>query len=207
MSDLESKSRATANGGLNLAAAVRHRQTQPLLPKEPAVPDTRTTIPERLLRVSPVLTGLALLLLASVAGDILAGALGSTAIGAPRRFGLLGSTAAAAPQVLVAVALLLVAGWLADSRGILRLAAVVALAYGIIAIVIAPLFALDWLQVRRTVPQDRVRGFDLSSGKTVVFSVATGLALVWSGVRGWLASPEAKSARREVGEGLVVGRD
>ena len=74
-------------------------------------------------------------------------------------------------------------------------------------IVLVPLFALDFLTVRRQVNQEMLHSFDIAAMKTGATAFVLALLLAWAGVLAFKASVKEESARKSKGQGLVVGQE
>ena len=156
----------------------------------------------------PGLIAVLVVALVSTLADVVVSALVSQAIGAQYRFQVLGLLLASIPQVAVDLALIAAIGTLAGQRAAVRGAAIAAVLLGGITILVAPFFALDFLQSRRLVPQNNLKGFTLAGLKAGGFGGFFALMMIWIGVRGVQASPRtADTDKRLDGRGLVVGQE
>lgn len=110
-------------------------------------------------------------------------------------------------QITLFVALFMVLGSLADHRATVRVAAVAAVVFGALYLVIIPFFALDFVVARRLIAVNVRHGFDVQTAKTVAYVGVLSIALLWCGVLGIRRTPKPDASKpREAGEGLVVGQ-
>jgi hypothetical protein len=111
-----------------------------------------------------------------------------------------------APQLTLIVVILAAVAVVGALRGALRGTAVFAFACAAMLILIMPFFALDFLTVRRLVPEANKRHADYQMLKAVVAGGVFAVMLLWMGWRGWQLSAKAPTGVRAPGEGLVVGQ-
>lgn len=113
------------------------------------------------------------------------------------------------PQLSLLLGLIAVVGVFGGSRGAVRSAAIAAVALAILLLVLTPLFGLDVLEIRRQVPVDSRRSFDLVTLKTAGFSVLFALADLWTGRRGLLVSKkdDDEDRRGTAERGVLVAQD
>lgn len=123
------------------------------------------------------------------------------------RFRAFGMYLAAMPQMALILAVIIGVGLHTAHRGAVRAASILALLLAVIALPLLAFFALDFIQMRRIVPLDSRRTFDLAAMKTGFFAGLFGLVLIWVGFRAFQASVLEKSERRSKGQGLVVGQE
>ena len=88
--------------------------------------------------------------------------LSSQAVGPQYRFQVMGLLFASASQFAVLLALIAAVGTLGGYRAAVRGAAVAAIGFGALLIVLLPFYALDFLQSRRMVNQNNLKGFTLA---------------------------------------------
>lgn len=122
------------------------------------------------------------------------------------RFQTYGTLLAALPQLALLLAAISAVGIITGSRQAVRGAAIAAIFLAVVALVLLPFFALDFLEMRRLVTLDRKHTFDMATMKTGLFGGFFVLALGYLGWMGWPASVNEKSTERKQGEGLVVGQ-
>lgn len=122
------------------------------------------------------------------------------------RFQVFGTVLAALPQLALLLASIAGVGILAGHRLAVRGAAVAALLLAVVSLVLLPLFALDFLEMRRLIPIDRKATFDMAAMKTGLFGGLFMLVLAYLGFRGWPASAKEDTTQRKEGQGLVVGQ-
>ncbi len=126
------------------------------------------------------------------------------------RFQLFGLLLAAAPQVVTVLVLTATTALLGGYRFGLRVSAVIAVATAVLYVVLVPLFALDFLTVRRQVNQGALHGFDMAAMKTGATAFLLALLLLWMAVLAFRAAVNEEAAGgkpRTKGQGLVVGQD
>ncbi|MES2124536.1 MAG: hypothetical protein V4503_07575, partial [Gemmatimonadota bacterium] len=82
------------------------------------------------------------------------------------RFQFFGLLLAAGPQIAALLALTATVSLFGGYRIGLRIAAAIAIVVGALFVILVPLFALDFLTVRRQVNQDMLHGFDMAAMKT-----------------------------------------
>lgn len=110
-------------------------------------------------------------------------------------------------QMGLFVALFMLVGTLADHRLTVRLAAVAAVVFGVLYLIIIPFFALDFVVARRLIAVNARSGFDIQTAKIVAYVGVLSIGLLWCGYRGIRSTPKPDQDRkRELGEGLVVGQ-
>lgn len=153
-----------------------------------------------------------LLLLAAVALspllDVLVAALPLSTGEVRWRFQIFGAYLAALPQLAFLLAVIMAVGIMSGHRRAVRAAALAALVLTLVAVPLLPIFALDFLEMRRLVALDRKATFDLAAMKTGAFGGVLVLALAHLGWRGFTSSaPDKNAGRRVEGSGLVVGQD
>jgi hypothetical protein len=126
------------------------------------------------------------------------------------RFQIFGLLLAAGPQVTALLVLTAATSLFGGYRLGLRIAAGLSVAAAALYIVLTPLFALDFLTMRRQVNQEALHGFDWAAMKTGATAFLLGILLVWMAVLAFRAAvnEEAGSGKpRTKGQGLVVGQD
>ena len=75
-------------------------------------------------------------------------------------------------------------------------------------IVLLPFYTLDFLQSRRMVPQNNLKGFTLAGMKTGAFAAWFAVMLLWAGWRAFQASRRSEETEKGMkGQGLVVGQE
>ncbi len=160
-------------------------------------------------RAQAVITAVLVVLLVvtlSPIADVLVPAL-PVATGEVRwRFQVFGTLLAALPQLALLLAAIAAVGILAGHRRAVRGAAMAALVLAVVALVLLPFFALDFLEMRRLVPLDRKGTFDMATMKTGLFGGFFVLVLGHLGWMGWQASVKEAANERKEGQGLVVGQ-
>ena len=169
---------------------------------------------------APLLSGRSQLLFPSIVGvltvailssivDLLVNDLSSQAVGPQFRFQVMGLLFASASQFAVLLALIAAVGTVGGYRAAVRGAALAAIGFGALLIVLLPFYALDFLQSRRMVNQNNLKGFTLAGEKTGAFAGLIALMLLWVGWRAFAASrrTEEKVEQRVKGRGLVVGQE
>ncbi|MES2304375.1 MAG: hypothetical protein V4558_02670 [Gemmatimonadota bacterium] len=123
------------------------------------------------------------------------------------RFQIYGLLLAAGPQVAMLLAVIAAIALFGGYRIGVRIAALFALVMAVLFAFLVPFFALDFLQVRRQVNQEMIKGFDMASMKTGAMGFLLALLLAWAG---WLALKasvkEEGSGRKQKGDGLIVGQ-
>ncbi|HEY4171461.1 MAG TPA: hypothetical protein VGM42_00420 [Rhodopila sp.] len=140
--------------------------------------------------------------------DLVVSYMASQAVGVQYRFQVMGLLFASAIQFAVLLALIAAVGTLGGYRTAVRGAAIAAFAFGALLIILVPFYALDFLQSRRIVSQNNLKGFTLAGEKTGAFAGLIGLMLLWVGWRAFAASrrTDEKVEQRAKGQGLVVGQ-
>lgn len=125
------------------------------------------------------------------------------------RFQTINLFLSAGPQLSLVLGIIAVTGIFGGYRVAVRGAALGALVLAVLLIVLTPLFALDVLEIRRQVPVDNKRTFDLVTMKTAAFSIAFAVADFWAGRRGLkVSSRESGEAMRETaGRGTLVASE
>lgn len=113
------------------------------------------------------------------------------------------------PQLSLMLGFIAAVGVFGGFRGVVRGAAIAAIILAILLLVLTPLFGLDVLEMRRQVPVDTKRTFDLVTLKTAGFSVLFALADLWVGRRGILVSKKDDDAERRgtTERGVLVGQE
>lgn len=168
-----------------------------------------SSIPSSRFRVLlPLAMGLLVLVSVSSLVDIMVGSL-PTAFGDIRwRYQLMFSLLSSGTQVALFVALFMILGALADYRIAVRGAAIAAVAFGVLYLVILPFYSLDFVVARRLIQVNSRHAFDMTWAKTTGYMVVLTLVMIWAGVRGFLNSTnlDPGGKKREVGEGLIVGQ-
>lgn len=156
----------------------------------------------------PVAIGLLVLVALSSIADLLVASL-PTDFGDIRwRYQLMFSILSSGTQIALFIALLMITGTLADERLAVRGAAIAALVFGALYLVILPFYGLDFVVARRMVPVANRHSFDMTWGKTTVYVAVLTVGMIWAGVKGFKASAklDLTGKKREVGEGLIVGQ-
>lgn len=123
------------------------------------------------------------------------------------RFQLFGLLLAAGPQVASLLVVTAATSLFGGYRLGVRVAAILSVLSAVLFIVLVPLFALDFLTVRRQVNQEMLHGFDIAAMKTGATAFVLALLLAWAGVLAFKASVKEESARKSKGQGLVVGQE
>lgn len=124
------------------------------------------------------------------------------------RFQLFGLLLAAAPQVVLMLVVTAATALFGGYRLGVRIAAIFAMVSAVLFVVLVPLFALDFLTVRRQVNQEMLHGFDMAAMKTGATAFLLGLLLAWAGVLAFKVSvKEESTGRKTKGQGLVVGQE
>ncbi|MGH7584124.1 MAG: hypothetical protein ACREL5_12945 [Gemmatimonadales bacterium] len=112
----------------------------------------------------------------------------------------------AAPQVSVALALLVAVAMFSGFRRPVRIVGFVFLVMAVLVAVIALLDLLDSLQVRSIVAQDRMRAFEINAAETVILGAILVPLLFWAGRRALDAGKLDEITEKDRGQrGLVVG--
>jgi hypothetical protein len=156
----------------------------------------------------PTIVGIFIVAILSAVVDLGVAALATPAVGPQFRFQVVGLLFASASQFTVLLALIAVVGTLGGPRLAVRGAALAALAFGGLLIVLLPFYALDFLQSRRMVPQNNLKGFTLAGMKTGAFAAWFAVMLLWAGWRAFQASRGTdETEKRMKGQGLVVGQE
>ncbi|MEP6591355.1 MAG: hypothetical protein ABJC19_09245 [Gemmatimonadota bacterium] len=124
------------------------------------------------------------------------------------RFQFYGLLLASAPQVATLLAVTAAVSLFGGYRLGLRIAALLAVVVGAIMVILVPLFALDFLTVRRQVNQDLLHGFDMAAMKTGATAFLLALLMIWVAVLAFKASAKDEATPRKTkGQGLVVGQE
>jgi hypothetical protein len=111
------------------------------------------------------------------------------------------------PQLVVLLGIITTIGVLLGNRRVVRGAAIAFAIVFAAHVVLVPTFALDFLQVRHTVPVSRAAVVKMASLKAIGFGLLIIVMSGWAALRGWQASAnEGAGPRRQKGEGLVVGQ-
>jgi hypothetical protein len=111
------------------------------------------------------------------------------------------------PQTVILLVLIALFGVLLGNRLVVRSTAVALGLVAALSIVILPLYVMDFLQVHRMIPQDQKTALNGAVLKSTIFTFLIFAGGGWASLRGWQASePADVTARREMGEGLVVGQ-
>ena len=111
----------------------------------------------------------------------------------------------AVPQIAMELALIAAVGLFAHRYRAVRVASMLALLLAILTVPALILNWLDMLQVRRLVPLERVRAFDLNALQTSGLALLTVPLLVWMSVRGFQAG--TKTPEPGIGDVIVIGKD
>lgn len=156
----------------------------------------------------PALIAVLVVAIISAFADIVVTAMATQAVSAQYRFQVIGLLFASTPQIAVELALIAALGTLGGQRGAVRGAAIAAVLLGAMVIALVPFFTLDFLQSRRLVPQNNLKGFTLAGLKAEGFAGWFSLMMLWAGIRGVQASPRPDETEKRVqGQGLVVGQE
>ena len=124
------------------------------------------------------------------------------------RFQVFGLLLAAGPQVAMLLVVMAATSLFGGYRLGVRISAVLSVVAAALYVVLVPLFALDFLTVRRQVNQEALRSFDMAAMKTGATAFLLALLLAWAGVLAFKASVnEEAGGRKTKGQGLVVGQD
>lgn len=124
------------------------------------------------------------------------------------RFQVFGLVLAAGPQVAMLLAVIAAIALFGGYRVGVRIAAIIAMVVAAVFVILVPLFALDFMQVRRQVNQEMIKGFDMAAMKTGVMAFILALLLAWAAVLAFKASvKEETSGRKQKGGGLIVGQE
>jgi hypothetical protein len=124
------------------------------------------------------------------------------------RFQVFGLVLAAGPQVAMMLAVIAAIALFGGYRLGVRIAAIIAMVVAVVFVILVPLFALDFMQVRRQVNQEMIKGFDMAAMKTGVMAFILALLLAWAAVLAFKASvKEETSGRKQKGGGLIVGQE
>lgn len=126
------------------------------------------------------------------------------------RFQVFGLLLAAAPQVALLLVLTAATSLFGGYRLGLRIAAGLSVVAAVIYVILTPLFALDFLTMRRQVNQTALAGFDTAAIKTGATAFLLALLLIWMATLAFKAAVNEDAAPgkpRVKGQGLVVGQD
>jgi hypothetical protein len=166
------------------------------------------TINPKLRDLLPLVLGLLLLVSLSSATDMLI-AMFPMDFGDIRwRYSLLSTILTSATQTGLFIALFMAIGALSDRRMVVRVAALVAIAFGAIYLITLPFFGLDFVVARRLIAVNARHNFDMQWVKTTGYVAVLSIALLWCGIKGFRGTPNLHVAGkpREAGEGLIVGQ-
>jgi hypothetical protein len=157
--------------------------------------------------VFPAIIGILTVAILSAVSDLVVAALAIPAIGSQYGFQVMGLLFASASQFSVLLALIAAVGTLGGQRLAVRGAALAALAFGALLIVLVPFYTLDFLESRRMVTQSNLKGFTLAGVKTGAFAAWFAVLLLWAGLRALQGSRRGEDAEKYKGHGLVVGQE
>lgn len=165
------------------------------------------TVSASALALVPGVVVLLAILVLSAIGDVLVATMPFAFDEAQWRFRAFGSVLAQAPQLTLIVLVFLLAGVVGIYRPALRIGALLGMVLAVLFVILVPFFALDFLQLRRMVAVAARDRYDLAAMKTAAMAAVFAPFLFWMGWRAWVAARNPKdSARREKGDGLVVGQ-
>lgn len=124
------------------------------------------------------------------------------------RFQIFGLVLAAGPQVSMLLAMIASVSLFGGYRLGVRIAAIFGMIVAVLLVLLVPFFALDFMQVRRQINQEMLKGFDMAAMKTGALAFVLGLLLAWAALLAFKASvKEEGSGRKQKGEGLIVGQE
>ena len=170
---------------------------------------TGTTLSEKAQALIPALVTLLVVATLSPFADVILPRMPLRLGEVQARFQVFGLLLAAGPQVAALLVLTAATSLFGGYRLGLRIAAVLSLVAGAMYVVMVPLFALDFLTVRRQVNQDALGGFDMAAMKTGATAFLMALLLILIAVLAMKAAvnEEAGAGKpRTKGQGLVVGQ-
>jgi hypothetical protein len=124
------------------------------------------------------------------------------------RFGVAGQLLGASQQIAFILMILIFVALYGGQYRTMRWASLLAILIGVIVLATVPAFALDFLTERHLQPQNVIDAYTRKMIGLGFFAFILGLAMIWGGRLGFLASAtEGKDAPRVSGQGLIVGQD
>ncbi|MEO5800154.1 MAG: hypothetical protein ABIZ70_15100 [Gemmatimonadales bacterium] len=169
---------------------------------------TGTTLSARAQTLIPALVTILVVAALSPIGDVILPRMPLQLSEVQPRFQIFGLLLAAGPQVAMLLAVIAAIALFGGYRIGVRIAAIFALVMAVVYVPLVMLFALDFLQVRRQVNQEMIKGFDIAAMKTGATGFLLALLLAWAG---WLALKasvkDETTGRKQKGDGLIVGQE
>jgi hypothetical protein len=110
----------------------------------------------------------------------------------------------AAPQLAAELVLISAIGLYAGGWKAIRRVALVALVLGVALVPLLLFNALDVIQVRHVVPEDRQAAYDMNAAQTLLMGALMVPALLWAGYRGMRVGRGNSSEAITADDGLVV---
>lgn len=124
------------------------------------------------------------------------------------RYQALATFLRSAPQFAFLLVVIAYAAVYGGQYTIVRRAGIAMLAGAAVLLLALPLFALDFMKIRRGQPSETIARFTLEGMRLAATSGALALMLFWAGRRGLAAAENDRGPRRRMaGEGLIVGQD
>jgi hypothetical protein len=123
------------------------------------------------------------------------------------RFGTVGLLAGFILTPLLGMLVAVAAAAIRGDRVFQRFVALLNLALALVLSVMFVVFALDWLQVRTTIPPSGHGTIDVGSVKALVRYAGVALALAWLGVMGWRVSRQSGGRSRRAKAPLIRQAD
>lgn len=112
----------------------------------------------------------------------------------------------AAPQWALILLVVLALGSLAERPGALKAGALLCFVLAAALVVALPLFALDFLTMRKLQPQTRIPSFQRAGFKLAGIGALLVPVLFWGGVRGLRAARKESLSAESAGPALVIGQ-
>lgn len=144
--------------------------------------------------------GVAVLMLAVAAADVLGRILPLRLDQAPWRLGVVGVVTLSLPTMLLAVLVAALAAWRLEHRRVLRTIAILAAASSVLLVLVLPFFALDVIELRRLVQPDGRASFHATMARAALTVLAAAAVAAWVAFAAWKAA-----GRRPAAEGRSRG--
>ncbi len=122
------------------------------------------------------------------------------------RYGSIGLLAGFLLTPLLGFLMAMVAAAILDHRIVLRVISIVGLLTGAFLLLAVPLFSLDALQLRGTVPSDASSLYDVGSLKAFIKQLTIGVAFGWLGWAGIRATKDSGRKKRQTSPPLARSR-
>ena len=122
------------------------------------------------------------------------------------RYGSVGLLAGFLLTPLLGFLMAMLAAAVLDHRIVLRVLSILGLVTGAVLLLAVPLFTLDALQLRGTVPSDASSLYDVGVLKAIIKHLTIGVAFGWLGWAGIRASKGSGRRRRETAPPLARSR-